>query len=355
MKYVNPNKALAHIDRLLEWKQGGKPSPVTLEWDLTNVCSLGCMYCHFAHTHVKGPWLGKKPSEPVGYHSTGSVANFDLVLRVLGEASEAGVQGVVWTGGGEPTLHPRWQDIVSAAEVVGLEQGMYTLGGHFTERSGRHLGRIAKWVIVSLDAADGETYAAEKRVSAERFQKACQGIQWLSGHNATIGVSFLLHAGNWENTLQMLALGRALGANYVTFRPTIEVDQSKPNTATGDRLWIEEAMPMLRQLATRPDVECDPDRFLMWMDWENHGYSVCHGIKLNATITPDGKMWVCPQRRGVEGSSVGDLTKESFAQVWQHHPGSWNDLSRCRAMCRLHLVNHVVNPIMTTYTHEAFV
>ena len=45
MAYISPTKALQHVDRLALWKQGRKASPVTIEWDLSNRCYLGCEAC----------------------------------------------------------------------------------------------------------------------------------------------------------------------------------------------------------------------------------------------------------------------------------------------------------------------
>ena len=57
-------KLLQHMDRLAVIKTGGSPPPVNVEIDLSNRCSLGCEWCHFAYTHTRGPFKGKraKPS-----------------------------------------------------------------------------------------------------------------------------------------------------------------------------------------------------------------------------------------------------------------------------------------------------
>lgn len=356
MTYVSPSKVFAHMERLMAWKQGGTPAPVTLEWDLSNACSLGCQSCHFAHTHTAGPWAGLA-SKPTGYAETGVLADVRVVKRALGEAAAAGVQAVVWSGGGEPTLHPAWQEIVREAANLGLQQGMYTLGGHLSQSDADLLAEALSWVVVSLDAHDAATYATEKRVKPERFEAACEGIRRLAAApgGAVIGVSFLLHHQNWHRAARMHELGRQLGATYVTFRPTIDTDVAAPGTPVGYRQWITSAMPTLEWLSKLPDVECDPDRFAQYQRWTGHGYSACHGIKLAAAITPDGRIWVCPQRRGVEGSCVGDLRVESFTTAWARHPGSWTDFSQCRAMCRMHLVNQQLAPVFAAHQHEAFV
>jgi cyclic pyranopterin phosphate synthase len=355
--YIAPHaKALRHADRLVDWRNGLNPAPVTVEWDLTNVCSLGCQSCHFAHTHEAGPWA-KVADRPQSYTSTGRFASVRLVHRVLGEMASAGVKGLVWSGGGEPTLHPELAHIMRLAHGYGLEQGLYTHGGHLTPELVDTIKDCASWVVVSLDAADGDTYAKEKRVPASRFDAACDGVRSLSAAGVTVGVSFLLHADNWRGMTDLYCFAQSLGATYTTFRPTINTSPKAPGVRTGDVSWIEDAIthgPMVA-LSQQPDVELDVNRFREYQGWSGHGYTACRGVTLNTTITPDGRVWVCPQRRGLDGSSLGDLRAESFQAIWSRHPGQWTVDEKCRVMCRLHAVNQAVAPVFDARAHEAFV
>lgn len=351
--YVDTGKVFAHLDRLIGWQRGERPGPVTVEWDLSNRCVLGCQDCHFAHTHVKGPWTGKTRSLPMAFESTGDLADLALVDRALAEMAAAGVRGVVWSGGGEPTTHPHWQTTLTLAAGYGLAQGMYTLGGLLTPEAARFLGEIAEWVVVSLDAVDGDSYAAEKGVPAARFASACAGIRSLIGRRAIVGVSFLLHAGNYSRAWDMLARARELGATYTTFRPAIRVAQDTPASCADDRGWIAASSPLLDQLAAEPDVEISPARFAAYATWDGHGYRECHGVRLHATVTPDGRVWICPQRRGV--TPLGDLRVESFGQLWARHPGRFSVDVGCRVMCRLHSINQQLAELERPRLHEAFV
>jgi MoaA/NifB/PqqE/SkfB family radical SAM enzyme len=236
--------------------------------------------------------------EPADYESTGDLADLALVRRALAELYRTGVKAVVWSGGGEPTVHPAWVEIVALAASYGLEQGIYP---------------------------------------------------------AVVGVSFLLHAANWWRTDEMLDLTKRLGATYATFRPAIQTRALEPNMCDESREWITKALPTLVALAQEPCVELDVDRYLAYRDWKGHDYDACLGIRLTTTITPDGRVWVCPQRRGIAGSCLGDLRIESFDEIWARHPGRWTDFGQCRVMCRMHLVNQVLATVDAPHAHEAFV
>ena len=356
MSYIDSRlKVFRHMDRMTAWKRGEKPAPVTVEWDLSNRCALGCMDCHFAHTHTRGPWVSKKRALPTAYDSGGDLADPQLVHRGLTEMAQAGVKGIVWSGGGEPTTHPQLFSIIEHASSLGLQQGMYTFGGLLTGESAKTLASRLTWAVVSLDTVDAQTYSREKGVSPSRFVAACDGVRSMSaGGRTVIGVSFLLHAGNWRLVFDMLSLARGLGASYATFRPAIRTSPADPATCVDDRSWITAAMPTLELLAKDLHVEIDLGRFKQYRDWTGRSYHTCYGIRFTATVTPDGRVWVCPQRRGLSESCVGDLRIESFKELWARHVGQWTDFSGCRVMCRLHLMNETLAQVFDEQQHEAF-
>jgi hypothetical protein len=77
---------------------------------------------------------------------------------------------------------------------------------------------------------------------------------------------------------------------------------------------------------------------------------------LNATVTPDLRVWVCPNRREFDdGSCLGDLSIESWPEVWARHPHVWTNFSTCRALCRLHPVNETLGEVFKLRDHEAFI
>lgn len=356
-KYIDPaGKILAHTDRIEAWRNGIKASPINLEWDLTNRCSLGCRDCHFAYTHTRGPLAGSmdKPAQAV---AGGDVADVGLVKRVLREASAENVLSVVWTGGGEPTLHLQFDEIVTYASACGFRQGMYTHGGHIGRERGQLISFVMDWIVVSLDAANAGDYAAYK--GAARFDQALAGIGHVvsGGGPCRVGVSFLINADNWQKIPAMVDLARHHGAAYSTFRPAVVYDMANPADLRGDRQWVDAAMRLLSGFEDAGDVEYLPERFIEYRDWsaDHRGYTVCHGIKFSGTITPNGKLWVCPNRREFPDSCIGDLSRESFADAWARHPAQWVDLSRCRALCRLHLMNRTLWEVYRPRNHVEFI
>ena len=159
MNYINPqSKLLKHIDTIAEIKAGGTPPPVNVEIDLSNRCNLGCKGCHFAHTHTRGHFADDANIERVG-----DLMETSTALEILRDLHLNNVKSVTWTGGGEPTLHPDFERILEYASRMKLEQGIYTNGTNIDEYRAGFLKKTCKWVYVSLDRADRESYKQYKQ------------------------------------------------------------------------------------------------------------------------------------------------------------------------------------------------
>lgn len=353
--YIDPaHKVLWHLDHVRQLKKNGStPAPVNVEIDLSNRCSLGCQWCHFAYTHTKGP-LADKGDKPSNRIPGGDLMSPVLAERILRQLKAAGVQSVTWTGGGEPTLHPDFDDIIELAARQMLKQGIYTHGGHITPERAELLKHNMTFVYVSLDECRPDSYKASKGV--DRFDKVCENIRLLLDAKgfATVGVGFLIHRGNWQDIPEMVRLGKQLKPNYIQFRPTIQYDQLHPNRPAEDTAWLTDAIPLLEAASREPNVVADVERFQMYQNWKGHGYKQCNWAGIQTIITPNGKVWRCLNKREHADACLGDLNEIDFADLWRLKGGACRVDDSCRVMCRGHIANITLDAIKTTPLHPEF-
>jgi MoaA/NifB/PqqE/SkfB family radical SAM enzyme len=338
---------MGHLDRVDALNNGHKRAPVNVEIDLSNRCSLGCEWCHFAHTHTRGPHAHARTVD------AGDLLDTRLALRALEEMRAYGVRSVTWSGGGEPTLHPDFDHLIA---MNPLPQGIYTHGGHIDANRARLLKQRLRFVYISLDAVSAAQYSQCKGVPPTRFQDVLDGVGRLIAADgaATIGLGFLLNADNYQDASAMYALGQRLGVDYVQFRPTIRYKADAPGEIEGDVAWVDAAMEELRWLAGRPGVEIDLQRFEMLRDWQGHPYPTCWWSGLQTVITPDGRLWACLNKRGYAGAALGDLHTESFADIWARAPIQQVN-GACRVMCRGHLPNLALDEMLAEREHGEFI
>jgi GTP 3',8-cyclase len=351
--FINPPaKLLHHIDRIAQIREGGTPAPVNVEIDLSNRCNLGCQGCHFAHTHTRGPLAHS--AKPEGMQNVGDLMSYNLALDMLNQLSIAGVRSITWTGGGEPTLHPHFDEIIVEAQFLGHSQGIYTNGTNIDPRRAKLMKDCLTFVYVSMDRASRESYKAYKQV--DKFDQACLGVRLLVDADgpATIGLGFLLSAESIAEIPAMVTLGKNLGVDYIQFRPEISFDLANPQAGPKDTAWIDEALAIFAG-SDLDGIEIDASRFEMYRDWATHPYRLCHWAQMQTVITPNGKVWTCVNRRGLFGSELGDLKVESFTEIWRRSEAFAVD-HNCRVMCRGHVPNLTLSKMMAEPVgHELFV
>ena len=354
--YINPrSKLLYHVDKLDQIRRtGNTTAPVNVEIDLSNRCSHGCSWCHFAYTHTRGPLAGKV-DKPANHVDGGDLMNLDLARSILLQLAEAGVKSVTLTGGGEPTLHPHFDAIVECAKIHGLQQGLYTHGGHIDAERAALLKRLLTFVYVSLDECTAKKFKASKGV--DRFDAVLTGIRNLVAATgaATVGVGFLLHVGNVDDVDSMVSLGRGLGVDYVQFRPIVAYDQAAPGQLVEDTLWVSRAINNLRKYAGDAFVQADTQRFEMYQNWTGHGYKTCNWAALQTVITPNGRVWRCTNKREHKDALLGNLAVEPFATVWSRNKNTCDVNDTCRILCRGHIANLTLDAIMTEPAHANFI
>jgi MoaA/NifB/PqqE/SkfB family radical SAM enzyme len=355
MTFISPkSKPLHHLDRLQAIKEGKRPPPVNCELDFSLRCDYACQGCHFAYTHTRGPWAGKA-EKPEGAIPGGDLIDYDFAVDIFHQLAGYGVKSLTITGGGEPTIHPRFDDLVLAAHNAGLELGIYTHGSHLRGERAAWMKQHFKWIYFSFDAHDVESYKLHKGVN--RFDRVCDNIRNIVAlpGDATIGMGFLLAQDNYQHAYTMQKLGRDLGVDYVQFRPLIEYNQKTPNVLIEDTSWITEAVQLLQQYDGDPFVIADISRFVRYRDWTGHGYPTCFWSALQTVVTPNGLVWRCTNKREHPDGLLGDLTMDSFADIWQRSGGACSLTNQCRIACKGDLGNETLTELFAPVPHQNFV
>ncbi len=353
MNYINPHsKVIKHLDRLSALQKGDRCYPINAEIDLSNRCNLRCSWCDFAYTHSKSPWANKC-TKPEGYIETGDLMTWLVADKILDELRGAGVTSITWTGGGEPLTNPEAVEIFKTAHELGFQQGIYTNGTLIDYHNAEALKELMTWIYISLDAYDRRGYTISK---GKGFAAACHAVSMLKmiEGQATVGAGFLINCDNYRHVSEMYTLGIDLGADYIQFRPVVNYDQDMPGVVNSDSVWLENAMNYLVQLRGKAKLEFDLERFRALRHWRGHGYKRCYWAQLQTSITPNGKVWTCINKRGHRGAEIGDLTTQNFKEIWDAVPETCVNAD-CRILCRGHFANLTINEIMRKEPHTNFI
>ncbi len=121
----------------------------TLEIELTQVCNLSCFYC-YAESSTKGKSL-----------------SFEKAREVLEQAKDYGIKQIVWLGG-EPTLNPRWADIVAYSKRLGLRNELWSNGTTLNDENIAKIIDLCDVFVLHVDTVDSASYSYVQQTNKEK-------------------------------------------------------------------------------------------------------------------------------------------------------------------------------------------
>ncbi len=328
----NSLKILHHINRLQTLASGRDIAPVTVEIDPVSYCNHACDWC----------------VDPVHVPVTMSDSLFEALLEELAQFNVNGfrVEGVVFKGGGEPTLHPKFDQMVQQATDLGFAVGVVTNGSGLTRWAGI-LGAKASYVRVSID---GPTPASHEQIHGSKdFAKILQGVDDLVGarngrRHPIIGFSFAMDIHTVELAASAIELGEQHGVDYVLLRPPFFEEVGRKPTMS-----ITEAQAVRRQLSQTAvqykgplelfvgnwvgDAEqkasinnpslTESGRRALHLDTNlpiEHRTGRCYASPILTVITADGTLYGCCNLRALPTWALGQLDYENgigFSEIWE--------------------------------------
>ncbi len=353
---VNPLKIWHHADRLRALAEGKDVAPITVEVDPVAYCNHRCFWC------VDPEHRPVNASRSFLWMLLEELAQFEL--------NGFGVKGIVFKGGGEPTLHPDFPALLTRARELGFEVGVVTNGSRLlAPHIAATLADKASYVRISVDGPTPETH---KRIHGTAdFDAIVAGIELLisqrTARHPVIGLSFALDHAMIPVIPEALHLGERLGVDYVLLRPPFfeEVGRKSTMTAAEAEALRQHLKAIAQQNAGTPQVlvglwKGDAERNLatgLALDAAGrrdfhasddipieHRLGECWASPLLAVVAADGQVYGCCNLRYLADWRMGqiDYTQGmTFAAIWQGE-------RRKAVMARMHATSciaHCTHPL----------
>jgi MoaA/NifB/PqqE/SkfB family radical SAM enzyme len=278
-------------------EQGTIPPPLLVTLDPINVCNLSCQWCNSQDQMALSQ--SKYDNE--------TISELPEFLK------DWGVKAVCIAGGGEPLLHTGVSDLIAGLHEHGIGVGVVTNGTHI-DRHQFALG-LCKWVGVSVDAGDPETYSVLK--GRDKFGHVIEQIcglreQW---PDLEITYKFLIHPENIHSIISAIHKADKLGCNYFHARPAGSIWSDVQNG--NGRIFSDKQIINAKLAFEFAKLECIVrDGFIhatldkFGDDWKRqHNFERCRAMGMTCVIQPDKTVSLCCDRRG-------DVATELVR--WQH-------------------------------------
>jgi len=267
--------------------------PVEVNIDPITTCNLKCTWCN-AWRVIDGKMMPK-----------------ETLFGLLKNIAEWGVRAVCFAGGGEPTLHPNFSEALEYANGIGLETSIITNGTNLSGKIVDSIIRCARWIGISVDCANKETFLKTKKV--DLFEQTISNIRNFiikrneEGSGIGITYKFLIHPENQNEIYDACVLAKSMGCDAIHIRPT-------------DFLAYEDTEEVLdKELIDRQikmAMELNDDKFEVIPFFVNFDknlkskkeFDKCELSPLLGVCLPSG-WWTCIDRKGREGLRLCDIDK----------------------------------------------
>lgn len=211
--------------------------PYHLEMDWVDKCNARCFFCNSEYIH-KGesiPW--------------------EQARKHLNEAIAGGLRSVRLSGGGEPTLHANFPDLLRMLGQHGVVlDNLTTNGTQLTDRVlDALMGVRITEIRVSLNFPTADTYAEGMGLPAKFFDRVVEMTRKLSlarrAHPdfGRLMLQVFIYKPTMHLIRQSYELARELGADLITFRELWNIDPALCFTAEDVPSIIDQMRDIIRE------------------------------------------------------------------------------------------------------------
>jgi MoaA/NifB/PqqE/SkfB family radical SAM enzyme len=269
--------------------------------ELADACNLRCSYC--------------LRDEDALHPSKATFLPVELLERVLGDAREQMCLEQVTFTGGEPTLHPQFEEILQVVENLGLTCSFVTNGWHFERiwpALARHRG-VVTHVAFSLDGSTREAHDAWR--GAGSFDRVVRAFTrcWAGGVPFTVKV--VIRRDTIPQFEACALLVARMGATGLSFAHVMPTSQEAEQSA----LTLEERLAAEREIGQLARI------FKMRVSLDVGYYNTaltapCSPLAgVSGNINYKGELTLCCNLSGYRGASgsgdvIADLNTESFRE-----------------------------------------
>ena len=338
------SKIAWHSKEIEALKRGASIAPKHVQLIISDLCNQNCNFCAY---RMDG---GFSTEQFVEHTSKGLVKNPNRMIptekcyEIIDSCVGMGVKAIQFTGGGEPSVHPDFNNILSHAQLKGLETALVTNGTRLPEE---HIIENLSWIRVSLDAGTEKTY--EYIRESKLWNKVIKNLEILgSVKGPKIGVGFVITKDNYRDLDKVCWLVKSLKIPYI--RMTAMFSDEGSNYYHHHRSTIERRIQSAKDCYNDDDFKII-DLFTHRLDDLDKGspkHKFCGYQHFTVYIGGNQKVYRCCTTSYTKHGEIGDLKNMSFFQWFQEHSyGVYKDFdARTCHHCQFHKQNEIVNYLL---------
>jgi radical SAM protein with 4Fe4S-binding SPASM domain len=301
-KYNNL-KIAWYPEKLNSFVQNTITAPIYVRVKPTNKCCHDCIYCVYNEAFS-------------GMHQ--SMSREDelekwKLIEILNDFADIGVKSLTFSGGGEPLFYSHIDEALELSLKRNIAVSVITNGQYLKNKTAILLAS-AKWVRVSMDYHNPESFKKIRRTDPSQFQNICNNVKNFSkikNKDCNLTTNWIISRDNYNTILESVILMKSIGIESVRFSPLWTKNFHEYHDPI--KAQIKETINRSRNI--------EDDNFEI-IDGYNTDIAVSrinHRCFYNQTVPvigADGNVYTCHNKAYDPDGIIGSVKTQSFKEMW---------------------------------------
>lgn len=318
------SKAVWHTDKIKDLQLGKQIVPTEIQIDPEAFCNDNCSFCSYrkedGYNNEMLKMIEGSPSndnKPIGKPSIESRIPNDILLDIPRQMKEAGIPAIEITGGGEPTLHPKFTDFYKRLGELNLDIGLVTNGSQLTDERIELVKKYGLWTRISMDSATPETHQKIHRTPNRDFERRLSNIRKLVENKRDeliIGISFIITPENITDIEQAARLFASMKVNHIRFSWMFDKEGHAGLTQKQiDNIGV--TIPKLQDELDTPDFRIFNEKNRIQLYTAKNDFKTCNFQRFVMAIGADSGCYPCCIMKYNKSFQYGNLKTNTLKEI----------------------------------------
>ncbi len=317
-------------------------APIHIRIKPTNICNHNCWYCAYKVDYLQ---LGQDMVER-------DYIPKEKMMQILDDCKDMGVKAITFSGGGEPFVYKYFLDTIKKVIENKIAFASLTNGSKLSGEIAELFAHYGRWIRVSIDAWDDESYAKARGVKIGEFSKIMQNIEnfvKIKNKKCSIGISYIVDKNNYHKIYEFSKKMKEIGVDSIKISPCI-VSNSGVENNLYHKPFFEEAKELSLKAKELEDenFEVFESYHLLEEKFEKN-YDWCPYAQILPIIGADLNIYPCQDKAyNLENGLLGSIKNISFKEWWFSDKNNFFKINP-KIDCKNHCVANEKNKMILEY------
>lgn len=316
--------------------------PIHIRIKPTNVCNHDCWYCAYKVSNLQ---LGKDMVER-------DFIPKDKMMEIIDDCVEMGVKAITFSGGGEPFVYKYILDTAKRLSQTNISFASLTNGAKLKGEVAEIFAHHAKWVRISTDGWNDESYAKQRGVKVGEFSKILDNMKEFKafGGSCLLGVSIVTDKTNAPHVHELIGKLKDTGIDSVKVAPCIVSNEGKENNT-----YHEPIHDLVKEQIAKAKDDYEDDSFEIYDSYHEQlesfekSYEWCPYLQILMVIGADLGIYPCQDKAyNIEDGLLGSIKDKRFKDWWFGNKDNFFKINPSK-VCNHHCVADAKNKMLLEY------